>query len=134
MQSLGLATQRVLFEFLISLLQYRKLAWDCATGNGHAALFPSEYFEQVIASDASKKQIENSQPRNNICYEVFSAEKTNLEDNSIGLLTVAQALHWFDLDNFYKEVRRVIRKEIKPAALSQHGRMVFIQSVLLLTK
>jgi hypothetical protein len=55
MQSLGLATQRVLFEFLISLLQYTKLAWDCETGNGQAALFLSEYFEQVIASDASKK-------------------------------------------------------------------------------
>jgi hypothetical protein len=48
MQSLGLATQRVLFEFLISLLQYRKLAWDCETGNGQAALFLSEYFEQVM--------------------------------------------------------------------------------------
>ncbi len=102
---------RVLFEFLVSLVQHRKLAWDCATGNGQAAIFLSEYFEQVIASDASKKQIENAQPRNNIRYEVFSAEKTNLEDNSIDLLTVAQALHWFDLDNFYKEVRRVMRRK-----------------------
>jgi ubiquinone/menaquinone biosynthesis C-methylase UbiE len=108
---------KMLFEFLVSLVRYRKLAWDCATGNGQAALFLSEYFEQVIASYASKKQIENAQPRNNIRYEVFSAEKTNLEDNSIVLLTVAQALHWLDLDNFYKEVRRVMRKKDKASGI-----------------
>ena len=81
---------RILFDFLVSLVEYRKLAWDCATDNGQASsLFLSEYFEQVIASDARMKQIENAQPRNNICYEVFSAERPNLEDNSIDLLTVA---------------------------------------------
>jgi ubiquinone/menaquinone biosynthesis C-methylase UbiE len=108
---------RMLFEFLVSLVHHRKLAWDCGTGNGQAALFLSEYFEQVIASDASKEQIENAQPRNNIRYELFPAEKTNLEDNSIDLLTVAQALHWFDLENFYREVRRVMRKDAKASGV-----------------
>jgi ubiquinone/menaquinone biosynthesis C-methylase UbiE len=102
---------RPLFEFLVELVQYRNLAWDCATGNGQAAVFLSEYFEQVIASDASKEQIENAQPRDNIRYEVFRAEKTTLADNSVDLVTIAQALHWFDLDDFYKEVKRVLRKE-----------------------
>jgi ubiquinone/menaquinone biosynthesis C-methylase UbiE len=101
---------RSLFEFLVGLVRYRNLAWDCATGNGQAAVFLSEYFEQVIASDASKEQIENALPRDNIRYEVFPAEKTTLADNSIDLITIAQALHWFDLDEFYKEVKRVLRK------------------------
>ena len=101
---------RSLFEFLVGLVQYRNLAWDCATGNGQAALFLSEYFKLVIASDASKKQIENAQARNNIRYEVFPAEKTSLDDNSVDLITIAQALHWFDLDEFYKEAKRVLRK------------------------
>lgn len=102
---------RSLFDFLVGLVQHRNRAWDCATGNGQAAAFLSEYFEQVIASDASKKQIENAQPRNNIRYEVFPAERTNLTDSSVDLITVAQALHWFDLDSFYKEAKRVLRKD-----------------------
>lgn len=102
---------RSLFEFLVGLVQYRNLAWDCATGNGQAAVFLSEYFEQVIASDASKEQIENAQPRNNIRYEVFPAERTTLANNSIDLITIAQALHWFDLNDFYKEAKRVLRKD-----------------------
>jgi ubiquinone/menaquinone biosynthesis C-methylase UbiE len=95
----------------VGLVRYRNLAWDCATGNGQAAVFLSEYFEQVIASDASKEQIENAHPRDNIRYEVFPAERTTLADNSVDLITIAQALHWFDLDEFYKEVKRVLRKD-----------------------
>jgi ubiquinone/menaquinone biosynthesis C-methylase UbiE len=87
------------------------MAWDCATGNGQAALLLSEYFEQVIASDASREQIQNAQIRHNIRYEVFPAERTNLADNSMDLITIAQALHWFNLDDFYKEARRVLRKD-----------------------
>ena len=102
---------RSLFEFLVGLVQHRNLAWDCATGNGQAAVVLSEYFEQVIASDASKEQIENAQPRNNIRYEVFPAERTSLADSSVDLITIAQALHWFDLDEFYKEAKRVLRKD-----------------------
>ena len=101
---------RSLFEFLVGLVHHRNLAWDCATGNGQAAVILSEYFEQVIASDASKEQIENAQPRNNIRYEVFPAERTSLADSSVDLITIAQALHWFNLDDFYKEAKRVLRK------------------------
>lgn len=95
----------------MELVQYRNLAWDCATGNGQAAVFLSEYFRQVIASDASKEQIENAQPRKNIRYEVFPAERTTLANNSIDLITIGQALHWFDLNDFYKEAKRVLRKD-----------------------
>jgi SAM-dependent methyltransferase len=104
---------RPLFEFLVRLVRYRNPAWDCATGSGQAAVFLSEYFAKVIASDASKEQIENAQPRSNIRYEVFSAERANLADDSVDLITVAQALHRFDLDDFYKEARRVLRKDDK---------------------
>jgi len=102
---------RSLFEFLIGLVSNRNIAWDCATGNGQAAVVLSEYFEQVIASDASKEQIENAESRKNIRYEVFPAERTNIADSSIDLITIAQALHWFNLDDFYKEAKRVLRKD-----------------------
>jgi SAM-dependent methyltransferase len=100
-----------LFEFLVGLVPHRNLAWDCATGNGQAAVCLSGYFEQVIASDASKEQIANAQHRSNIRYEVFPSERARLADNSVDLITIAQALHWFDLDDFYKEARRVLRKD-----------------------
>jgi ubiquinone/menaquinone biosynthesis C-methylase UbiE len=102
---------RSLFDFLVGLVRHRNLAWDCATGNGQAAAVLSEYFEHVIASDASKEQIENAEPRNNIRYEVFPAERTNIDDSRVDLITIAQALHWFNLDDFYKEAKRVLRKD-----------------------
>ncbi len=99
-----------LFDFLAGLVDHKDLAWDCATGNGQAAVALSKYFRQVIASDISKRQIENAKQESNIRYEVFSAEKAILEDNSVDLVTVAQALHWFNFEEFYKEAKRVLRK------------------------
>ena len=104
---------RPLFEFLVGLVQRRNLAWDCATGNGQAAVFLSEYFEQLVASDASKDQIETAHHRNNIRYKVFPAERSKLADNSVDLIAIAQALHWFDLDVLYKDAKRVLRKNGK---------------------
>jgi ubiquinone/menaquinone biosynthesis C-methylase UbiE len=45
--------------------------------------------------------------RDNITYDVFPAEKANIQDNSVDLIIVAQAVHWFDFELFYQEVRRV---------------------------
>jgi ubiquinone/menaquinone biosynthesis C-methylase UbiE len=100
-----------LFDFLVGLVDRKELAWDCATGNGQAAVALSKHFHQVIASDMSKKQIENAKQKSNIRYEVFPAEKAALEDDSVDLITVAQALHWFNFKEFYNEVKRVLRKD-----------------------
>lgn len=101
---------RALFDFLASLTQKRDLAWDCATGSGQAAAFLGEYFNQVVASDASARQIENARAGPNVRFAVFPAEKASLPDASVDLITVAQALHWFRFDDFYREVRRVSKK------------------------
>lgn len=87
----------------------RRLAWDCATGNGQAAVGLAPYFERIVASDASAKQIESARPLQNVEYHVFPAEAPGLADASVDLITVAQALHWFDLEKFYAAVRRVAR-------------------------
>ncbi|NWG37460.1 methyltransferase domain-containing protein [Nitrososphaera sp.] len=101
---------RALFDFLAGLVEKRELAWDCATGNGQAAAILAEYFEKVVASDASAKQIENAQAGPNVRFAVFPAEKAELNDASVDLITVAQAIHWFRFDDFYREARRVARK------------------------
>jgi ubiquinone/menaquinone biosynthesis C-methylase UbiE len=111
---------RGLFDFIVGLVDEKNLAWDCATGNGQAAVILAEYFKEVVASDISARQLENAQQKSNIAYQLFHAENTPLEDNSVDLITVAQALHWFDFDRFYCEARRVLRKR-KDAKTSRGG-------------
>ena len=89
-----------LFAYLASISPSRKRAWDCATGNGQAAIALARQFDGVIASDASAKQIENAPIDQRVEYYVAAAEESGLESHSIDLITVAQALHWFDLSKF----------------------------------
>ncbi len=98
-----------LFEYLASVAAHHERAWDCATGNGQAAIGLAPFFEQVIATDGSAAQIGNATPHEKIIYRVATAEKTGVESHSIDLVTVSQALHWFNLDAFYQEVRRVLK-------------------------
>lgn len=81
--------------------------WDCGTGSGQAARDLARYFEKVIATDASTAQLRSAVPVPNVEYRVATAESSGLQDASVDLTTVAQALHWFDLEAFYAEVRRV---------------------------
>jgi SAM-dependent methyltransferase len=67
------------------------------------------YFENVFATDISQKQINHVQQAANIHYSVQPAGKTDFANNSFDLITVSQALHWFAVDNFYKEVKRVAK-------------------------
>src|SRR5262245_3981434 len=53
-------------------------------------------------------------------YRVAPAEESGLPPASIDLVTVAAAIHWFDLPRFYEEVRRVIRAGGVLAAWSYH--------------
>ena len=97
-----------LFEYLGSVAPIRTLAWDCATGNGQAAVKLAEGFDRVIATDASEKQIANAQPHARVEYRVAPSENSGLQSGTVDLIMVAQALHWFDLPRFYEEVRRVL--------------------------
>lgn len=97
----------LMFEYLAELAIDHQRAWDCATGSGQAALGLANYFEKIIATDASDKQIANATAHDRITYVVAPAEKTEITSGSVDLIVVAQALHWFDLDTFYAEVRRV---------------------------
>ena len=105
-----------MFEYLGSLAPRRQLAWDCGTGNGQAAVGLASVFDRVIATDASEKQIAKAQSHERVEYRVTRAEKSDLESASIDLIMVAQALHRFDLDRFYDEVRRVLKKNSVLAA------------------
>jgi SAM-dependent methyltransferase len=100
---------RELFAHLASRVPETRLAWDCATGSGQAAVPLTEFFDRVIATDASEEQIRNAAAEPRIEYRVAPAEDSGLEPASCDLITVAQALHWFDLARFYAEANRVLK-------------------------
>jgi SAM-dependent methyltransferase len=98
-----------LFQWLSRLAPGRDLAWDCATGNGQAAVPLAEFFERVEATDASAEQIVNATPHPKVRYRVAPAESSGLESACADLVTIAQALHWMPFEAFFSEVNRVLR-------------------------
>ncbi len=100
-----------LYRYLAELVPVRRRAWDCATGNGQAAVGLAAHFERVIATDASAGQLAAAAAHPNVEYRTAPAEASGLEPASVDLVTVAQALHWFDLDSFYAEVGRVLKPD-----------------------
>ena len=100
-----------IYEYLASIAPGRSLAWDCGTGNGQAAIGLAKHFDRVHASDASEGQISLAYPHERVTYHVEPAEHVSLEDASVDLVTVAVAIHWFNFDEFYREVKRVLRPE-----------------------
>ena len=86
-----------LFDYLATLLPRNSLVWDCACGNGQATLDLAQRFDRVVATDASREQIASATPHPKVEFRVAPAEQSGLPDGSIGLIIVAQVLHWFDL-------------------------------------
>lgn len=98
-----------LFAWLAGVAPARGTAWDCGTGSGQAAVSLAAHFERVIATDPSRSQLAHAQPHPRVEYRVAPAEVSPLDTASVDLVTVAQAIHWFDLERFYAEARRVLR-------------------------
>lgn len=99
-----------LFDWLASHCPVRELAWDCGAGSGQASIELAVRFARVIAIDASAAQIERATRHPRVEYRVATAERSGLDAHCADLIVVAQALHWFDLDRFWPEVRRVARR------------------------
>jgi ubiquinone/menaquinone biosynthesis C-methylase UbiE len=99
-----------LYAFLADVTGHGKdLAVDCATGSGQAALGLTGHFECVVAADASLNQVRQAAAHPRVRYLVSRAEHIPLESGSADLVAAAMAVHWFDLDAYYDEVRRVLR-------------------------
>ena len=98
-----------LYTFILDLVADKGIAWDCGTGNGQVASKLSEYFEQVYATDISEQQLQQAPVLPNVSYKVERAEHTSFSSHQFDLITVAQAIHWFDFDLFYQEVKRTLK-------------------------
>jgi SAM-dependent methyltransferase len=97
-----------LFAWLAGLPRRRRRAWDCGTGSGQAAVALAERFAQVVASDASPAQLARARRHPRVRYRAATGEAPALPDAAVDLVTVAQAVHWFDPARFWPEVRRVL--------------------------
>lgn len=98
-----------LFAWLARICPIKDLAVDVACGNGQAGAGLAAYFRRVIGVDASKQQIAQAASRQNLEYRVARAENTGLPAASADLVAVGQALHWFDLDDFYAEAGKILK-------------------------
>ena len=99
---------QALFEFVARLTPDHKLALDCGTGNGQAAIGLAAHFDRVIATDPSAEQIKNASAHPKVEYRIARADSSGLPTRSVNLVTAAQALHWFDSERFFGEVKRVL--------------------------
>jgi SAM-dependent methyltransferase len=97
-----------LIEFVAASAPARRLAVDCATGSGQAAVALAEHFEGVLAVDASSSQLARAQPHARVHYVAGLAERLPIRDRSVDLVAAAQAAHWFDFERFHAECRRVL--------------------------
>lgn len=97
-----------LFDWLAGQCAHRGLAWDAGCGNGQAAIALAGCFESVFASDPSADQIAAAETHPHIRYAIEPAERCSLPDRNADLVTVAQAMHWFDVPRFQAEARRVL--------------------------
>ncbi|MFV8372972.1 class I SAM-dependent methyltransferase [Flavobacterium sp. LB2P74] len=100
-----------LIDYLVSFVKKKSVALDIATGNGQVAQKLSRSFETVYAIDISQNQLDNAIPSDNIIYKVAAAENTFFKHHEFDLITVAQAVHWFNFDSFYKEIYRILKPD-----------------------
>lgn len=100
---------RELSDYIGGIAESHDAVLDCGCGAGQLSTLLADRFKRVVATDASEEQLKNAKPHPRITYRLAVAEQSGLEDASVDVVTVAQAAHWFELDSFYAEVRRVLR-------------------------
>lgn len=94
---------------LAQLVAQPRVALDVGCGNGQLTVQLAQHVDQVIGIDPSQDQIDHAESRANIRYLCAPAEQLPLPDQSVDLITAAQAAHWFDMPAFCAEVQRVAR-------------------------
>lgn len=100
-----------IIQEILKHVPHRQFVWDCGAGSGQFTQLLVPYFEQIVATDLNSQQLQQASYFENVSYQVQQAEKTSFADQSFDLITVAQAIHCFDADQFYAEAKRTLKED-----------------------
>jgi len=121
-----------LFDAIAALVPADANVWEPGCGSGQATSGLSERFAHVFATDPSAAQIEQhlaaTKSDSRVELAVEPGEATSLADQSVEVIAVAQALHWFDRARFFSECQRVLRPGGVLAAWTYQD-MVFVDEL-----
>ncbi|KXS21799.1 S-adenosyl-L-methionine-dependent methyltransferase [Gonapodya prolifera JEL478] len=82
---------------------------DLGCGTGQATIPLSRHFATALGVDPSEKMLSSAARADNVSYSVGSEKSVPVEDHSVDLVTAAQCAHWFDVEAFVREARRILR-------------------------
>jgi trans-aconitate 3-methyltransferase len=93
-----------------------RTAIDVGCGTGQSTLPLCDHFDEVIGIDSSETQLEEARQhaveRNKLNVKYISGvahDISSIVNDTVDLVTAAQAAHWFDLEKFLKESLRVLK-------------------------
>jgi SAM-dependent methyltransferase len=92
---------------------------DVGAGTGISARLVAERGASVIAIEPNAAMRATAKPHPCIVWRGATAERTGLEEQSVDVVTIGQAFHWFANQEAMNEFRRVARRR---AALLQYER------------
>ncbi|GFS36910.1 methyltransferase DDB_G0268948 [Nephila pilipes] len=109
-------TSTELIEKILSYLKEKvpeplQTAADVGCGSGQSTVILAPYFKQVHGLDVSPAQIKQAEATRslpNVSYAACPAEELPFSEGSVQLITAATSLHWFKVDLFLADVRRVL--------------------------
>lgn len=100
-----------LFAWLARAAKENRLAWDCGSGSGQAAVGLSRHFIKVLATDPDERQLALAPKEANVDYRIARAEDDLGLRKEVDLIACACSIHWFDLPRFYENARRALRPD-----------------------
>lgn len=100
-------------EYICSLVSKDAVIADIGAGTGKFTVTLAERGYSVYAvepnADMRRQLAITLAPYSNVKIMDGTAEATALPDNTVDILTVAHALHWFNLDAFRAECNRIVK-------------------------
>ncbi|RIW32024.1 class I SAM-dependent methyltransferase [Bacillus salacetis] len=88
---------------------------DIGAGTGLLTKILAETGSQVLAIEPNGEMLKEGRDYcfydNNIEFVHAAAEETGLKDNSVDLITIAQAFHWFDKKKCKVEFQRILKED-----------------------
>lgn len=88
----------------------RDVAVDIGCGTGQITTTLADSFTKVYGFDTSAKMLEVATRHDSVVYQEGPAEEIPLGDESVDLVTVGQAAHWFNHPVWFKEMARILKR------------------------